>query len=107
MQSARLIFLARAFKNFRPVEDLWDFFYYFNDDQIAAMAPCMYHYGKNFSDTKHFFLIANFYAKDIVLAGRIIWNNEKYIIAQNLRLTRLKPAVYTWSVKLSLAKSII
>jgi len=29
----------------RPVEDLWRFFDDFDDDDIAAMAPCMYHYG--------------------------------------------------------------
>ena len=30
----------------RPVEHLWDFFDNFDDDDISAMAPCMYHYGE-------------------------------------------------------------
>ena len=30
---------------FRPPEDLWSFFDDFSSSHIAAMAPCMYHYG--------------------------------------------------------------
>jgi len=29
----------------RPVEDLWNMFDKFNNKQIAAMSPCLYHYG--------------------------------------------------------------
>ena len=29
----------------RPPEDLWAFFNDFSPEQIAAMAPCLYHYG--------------------------------------------------------------
>lgn len=31
----------------RPPEDLWAEFREFNDRQVAAMAPCLYHYGSN------------------------------------------------------------
>ena len=29
----------------RPPEDLWSFFDSFSESHVAAMAPCMYHYG--------------------------------------------------------------
>jgi len=41
----RAIYIDTDLIFMRPPEDLWDFFDDFSSSQIAAMAPCMYHYG--------------------------------------------------------------
>ena len=42
-----LIYIDTDFIFMRPPEDLWAKFYEFNEHQVAAMAPCLYHYGTN------------------------------------------------------------
>ena len=38
----------------RPPEDLWSFFDDFNSAHVAAMAPCLYHYGSARNKVPHY-----------------------------------------------------
>uniref|UniRef100_A0A6A7G324 UDP-D-xylose:beta-D-glucoside alpha-1,3-D-xylosyltransferase n=1 Tax=Hirondellea gigas TaxID=1518452 RepID=A0A6A7G324_9CRUS len=40
-----LIYLDTDLIFMRPPEELWHHFYNFNEKQVAAMAPCLFHYG--------------------------------------------------------------
>ena len=44
-QEDAVIYIDTDFIFMRPPQELWAMFETFNEDQVAAMAPCLYHYG--------------------------------------------------------------